>query len=340
MNFFRQDTAIIGSYYYNNKKIPLEFTFNSHIDTSGNVYIEEGYFNQDNELIKTGMFIGRFINDRQIKGKWMKPDSSASYDFTLNESYDRGSSEFDIVHQEKSYGRCESGPCCFISYSYPKIVKFPNEDIESDLNKLFHDNVFKSFTEMPGIDSGKKYSHLEQIMDDFINSYKNDVENQKDIYKDWNPVWFFNKNILVDHNFNGIVSLTNVVDQFLGGAHPTAYIELLSIDMKKGKIIKLDDILKPGYKKNLTAIAEKIFRKSWKLAPNADLDTAGFFLENNKFYLNDNFYIQPNGLKFKFNQYEIAPYALGSPEIIIPYGQLKDLIRPDGVLNNLESDKF
>jgi len=61
---------------------------------------------------------------------------------------------------------------------------------------------------------------------------------------------------------------------------------------------------------------------------------AGFYFDNDVFTLTDNFAITKKGLKFVYNPYEVAPYALGQQEIMIPYALIKELIRKDGLLAN------
>ena len=97
----------------------------------------------------------------------------------------------------------------------------------------------------------------------------------------------------------------------------------------------LNDILSPGYEKVLNFLAEKDFRKIRELKPGESLEAAGFWFKDGKFKLTDNFVIQKDGLKFLFNDYEIGPHVLGSTEIFVPYSDLKQIIKTDGLLWNV-----
>ena len=44
-------------------------------------------------------------------------------------------------------------------------------------------------------------------------------------------------------------------------------------------------------------------------------------------YPSKNFLLSPDGIKFYYNAYEIAPYAAGPTEITIPYESLKDILK-------------
>jgi hypothetical protein len=85
----------------------------------------------------------------------------------------------------------------------------------------------------------------------------------------------------------------------------------------------------------LNNVAEKIFCKVKELKPEDNLEEAGFWFKGNKFSFNENFGIRNEGLVFYFNSYEIAPYAMGPTEIMIPYSEIKNLVKQDGLLNKV-----
>lgn len=85
-----------------------------------------------------------------------------------------------------------------------------------------------------------------------------------------------------------------------------------------------------GHEADLNRIAEKEFRKVREMKPEESLEDAGFWFENNKFSLNDNFAITEEGLIFYFNSYKVAaPYAAGPTEIVLNYREFKHLIKED-----------
>ncbi|MES2064783.1 MAG: DUF3298 domain-containing protein [Bacteroidota bacterium] len=114
---------------------------------------------------------------------------------------------------------------------------------------------------------------------------------------------------------------------YQGGAHGGSFTGFVNWNVKTDKPVTLGDILVDGYKPQLTKIAEKIFRKDEKLTDTSSLAN-DYFFKDNKFALNENYSITPAGIRFVYNQYEIKPYAAGQTELIIPYSQLKTLMRP------------
>lgn len=118
---------------------------------------------------------------------------------------------------------------------------------------------------------------------------------------------------------------------YQGGAHGASATFFINWDTKANKDIALDDLFGTGYQDKLKSIAEAIFRKDEKLSDTASLAN-DYFFKDNKFALNDNFSITPTGLKFIYNQYEIKPYAAGITTLVIPYSQIKSLLRPNTVV--------
>jgi hypothetical protein len=111
-----------------------------------------------------------------------------------------------------------------------------------------------------------------------------------------------------------------------GAAHGSSGIVNHNFDLKTGKDLQLNDLLKEGYKKELKRLGEKIFLKTngsegWDFRPG-----------KGDFFLPDNFSITKKGLLFTYGQYEIGPYAVGSPQVLIRYDQLLKFIPEDSYL--------
>ena len=51
------------------------------------------------------------------------------------------------------------------------------------------------------------------------------------------------------------------------------------------------------------------------------------YLVMNDMYVTENFELGKDTIRFHYNQYDIAPYALGSSDLTFTYEELKDLIK-------------
>jgi len=131
-----------------------------------------------------------------------------------------------------------------------------------------------------------------------------------------------------------IITIESFNYSYTGGAHGNYGTVFYNFDVATGKEIKLKNLLVDKFEPTLKAIAGPIFKKAYLEEGMTKYSEAGFYFDNDVFTLTDNFAVTKEGLKFVYNPYEVAPYALGQQEIIIPYPLLKDLIRKDGVLAN------
>ncbi|MCJ8209495.1 DUF3298 and DUF4163 domain-containing protein [Mucilaginibacter sp. RS28] len=130
-------------------------------------------------------------------------------------------------------------------------------------------------------------------------------------------------------------SLTTIqVDgySYTGGAHGGEFTSFINWNTSEHKNISLDDVLKPDYWAPLNAVAEKLFRKQENLKPDASLKE-NYFFNDGKFSLNHNYLITPVGIRFLYNQYEIKPYAAGQTDLLIPYHNIKSLLKPGTVVS-------
>lgn len=213
---------------------------------------------------------------------------------------------------------CGSKPdsaCTVVKVRYPVFVgeKELNDTIQSKLLKLFPFN-------------NKPDTTLQVMAQNFLKAYTNF---KKD---DPTSVMYFvlDSHVKVVNQDSALVAMEYGGYTFQGGAHGASFTGFINWDAETNKTVKLDDIFKEGYKPQLSAIAEKIFRRNEKLKDTSSL-ARDYFFKDNKFALNDNYSVTPLGLRFIYNQYEIKPYAAGQTELLIPYDQIKQLMRPKSV---------
>ena len=166
---------------------------------------------------------------------------------------------------------------------------------------------------------------LQQQAKNFIKAYEDDTT------KTSAAAYSLESSAKVIRQDSSLVTVEISIYAYAGGAHGNGEITYINWDTKKNKKISLDDILISGYKKQLTVVAEKIFRAQEKLSDTSSLQD--YFFKDQKFALNNNFLITPLGLKFYYNNYEIKPYAAGPTELAIPYTQIKSLLRLNAVLS-------
>ncbi|HEY4198782.1 MAG TPA: RsiV family protein [Mucilaginibacter sp.] len=199
-------------------------------------------------------------------------------------------------------------------------IRYPVFAGQPALNNILYKQLLRlSFTDSTVTD-------LKKIAANFVASYEKDRKTTPDL-----TAYDLQSNINVIRQDSSLVTLEFGYTCECGGAHGSAYLEYINWDTKKNRKILLSDILIDNYKASLNKIAEKIFRKEENLGDTASLAN-NYFFKDNRFSINDNYLISPTGIRFYYNDYEIKPYAAGPTDLLVPYSQIRSLLRPNTVV--------
>jgi hypothetical protein len=124
---------------------------------------------------------------------------------------------------------------------------------------------------------------------------------------------------------------------FTGGAHGNQIEEFFAFDKtgKDGKTpnyVLLSDIIPQDAQTDLARIIDSRLRMDAGLSVEAPLSENGFF--NDAVEMPSQFFVTregaSSGIGFHWNRYEIAPYARGSVETVVPYEAIQDLLTDYG----------
>ncbi len=140
-------------------------------------------------------------------------------------------------------------------------------------------------------------------------------------------------------NQPGIVTVSIFSYTFTGGAHGMSTTRYLVFDTQSVRQLALHDLFKPGFKKTLDRMIERRFRQMRGLKPGEPLNGEKGGLFDNRISHTGNFAVTGSGIRFLYNQYDIAPYAAGPIEIELPFGELIDILKPLEVLKPLLHEK-
>lgn len=115
-------------------------------------------------------------------------------------------------------------------------------------------------------------------------------------------------------------------DYYSGAAHGMPYTDFRLYDRETGEELYLDDILASS-EEELNAIVTRMFEdrhggdEIWEWGLEYISENAGF-MEDHHLKAGD-YYLTNEGLVYYFGAYEVASYAEGMPEVLIPYDELK-----------------
>jgi hypothetical protein len=254
----------------------------------------------------------------EIKGDWTKPSSEKKTAFSLLQEPIEFSNGAELV--AKQIREKNKKLKYEVSAAYPQVtgVADPNYD-------KFNQTVRNLISRKVG---------------DFRKEMTPSAEDE--LAPDENPV--IDESLGSDINVNYEVALAKddlIAIQFTvssysaGAAHPNSYTEVVNFDLKNGKLLKLADLFQPGakYLQTLSIFCIQELKKQAKAQGDTFIDDdwinrgAGAELTNY-----DNWTITRKGLGITFDPYQVAAYAAGPQNVLVPYSALKEIIKPVGML--------
>ena len=114
---------------------------------------------------------------------------------------------------------------------------------------------------------------------------------------------------------------------YLGGAHGSTAQRYYNFDLKNQKQVQLNDLLLPKQKAKLDKLAHEAF-KTWVIDSKL-ANTADEYEQAWPFLVTDNYFLGEQGLILQYGEYEIGPYVVGLPRLVIPFDQLQGVLKPE-----------
>ncbi len=137
--------------------------------------------------------------------------------------------------------------------------------------------------------------------------------------------WQIQSKIAINDSFPDFVQLTTSSWSYTGGAHGNGFIVYTLVSKEDGHDMKMNDFFKDLGELNL--LAAKLLKNDRELSVTEPLSNAGFWIEDESNFLNENFYFENGDLIVQFNPYEIASYADGPIEIRVSKSDLKPFLK-------------
>ena len=168
----------------------------------------------------------------------------------------------------------------------------------------------------------------EKINNTLRNHIKNSIKNKKAMlvdleqwkkeddgtYYEFEFAWEYKTAYEVAYNKNNTLSIIMYDYQYTGGAHGHSGAETYNFNLNTGNRILIHDVLKN----------RNTYLKVQKHAYNTMINSNNPFfyvqsLDEVQIDRNTQFVFADGGIKLVFQEYEVAPYAAGSPKVNIPY---------------------
>ena len=300
----REGGKLYGTYFY--QRIGKDLVLDGAIDAEGKFTLTE----RDAKGVKTGEFSGTWKTDEDggatLDGEWINPKTKENWSFYATEEI------IEFTGSARFIGRVSAEtnkPKMFeITAEYPELTGV-NPAIAAKFNKLVKDAVTSETGEF-------RKNMMAQTAEDLKFAKERGVNN------------YLEMSYVVDLANDKIVSISFANSIYEGGAHPNHYSLTINFDLQTGREIKLADLFKPNSNylkvisdyciKALKEKAEDMSDDEW-ISTGAGPDAKNFGSWN----------IKKTGIMINFDPYQVAAYAAGPQDVLIPYEKLKNILKPE-----------
>lgn len=143
--------------------------------------------------------------------------------------------------------------------------------------------------------------------------------------------WERSQQVQVMLNDHGMLCLEMASYAFTGGAHGMANMRYLVYNLKEDKVVTIADLFEAAALVKLSQLITEKVRTRYAIPADQTLSEAGLFTDTIEAH--DNFYLNPLGIGFYYNNYDIGPYSMGHTNIFLPFDELEELIISTSAVN-------
>ena len=313
MTLVRDGERATGSYFY--PKVGKNIELNGSIDKDGNLELRE----KDDSGKETGVFKGKWqaavepneLGMINIAGKWSRPDGSKETTFELTQQpidFSVAAARFvpKVIKEANKQSRYR------VEVVYPQIegdARFDKFNKEARAMVTKNVAAFKTSETSDEADTGSEIPAETQT-----STLDSDYE--------------------IRLAADDLISIEFSESAYSrGAAHPNSYTTVLNYDVRDGKKLALADLFnaKSNYLKAISDYCVKDLKQQGKKKKDSMLTDD--MIQSGASARADNFKswtIAKQGLWITFDPYQVAAYAAGPQQVLVPYSALKDLIKADG----------
>ncbi|MEZ2413530.1 DUF3298 and DUF4163 domain-containing protein [Muriicola sp. E247] len=224
--------------------------------------------------------------------------------------------ESTLVMEPVVYTNAPCDNCPEITIQYPRILE------DTKLGRTVNTGIQEEIIELLTFADSLEVTNLNEA----VNSFNLGYSELKEVYPDETVPWEARINAEVSFENRRVLSIRMDSYLFTGGAHGYSATNFLNFDIEKGEKINTRELFS-----DLLAFrvyAEDKFREQEKIPTEAPINSTGFMFELDTFYLPENIGLTPKGILLLYNQYEVASYADGQIQLLIPFKEAKKFVTP------------
>ena len=313
MTLVRDGERVSGSYFY--PKVGKNIELNGTVDKDANVDLRE----KDDSGKETGIFKGKWkaavepyeLGMANIAGKWSRPDGAKE-------------TTFELTQQPIDFSAAAAR---FV----PKVIKEANKQSRYRIDVVY-----------PQIEGDARFDKFNKearaMVTKNVAAFKtSETSNETDAGSEI-PAETETSTLDSDYQIrlaaDDLISIEFTESAYSrGAAHPNSYTTVLNYDVRNGKKLALADLFnaKSNYVKVISDYCIKDLKQQAKKEKDSmltdDMIQSGASARAENF---NAWTITKQGLWITFDPYQVAAYAAGPQQVLVPYSALKDLIKADG----------
>lgn len=242
-----------------------------------------------------------------------------------------GALEFDSIQVNETahlFGDTAK-PACNLIINLTYASRSADEKMKDSLNTYFLSACFgEKYMGMTPEEAVKKYTEK------YVGDYRKDLEpmyrkdeQDKENAEDMGAWYSYYKGIESHVQlYTGHLLVYRIdYNEYTGGAHGIYMSTFLNLDLKTLSPIRLDDLFEGDYKEALTDLLWKQLMADNNVSTRQELEDMGYATTGDLEPI-ENFYLDPTGITFYYNVYEIAPYVMGATKITLSYEDIAPLM--------------
>jgi hypothetical protein len=210
---------------------------------------------------------------------------------------------------------CDQKPvrnCASVQFVYPEITSGPSEG-RAEISSAIHDML------LTPIEKGKEAHDAEEFAAQILAHYQSWLKQGGDPQLSWSV----ERKIDVDYSSPNAFSIRLLERVEHGNAHAAKNTVYFNFRPQDGTLIQLSELIRPDRMAEFREIAQKHFNnKDRKVPAGEDARAPG-----QEFSLPKNFAIEKDGLRFRYEEDQVDPHSIRTPEFVVPYSEFRSLLQ-------------
>tara|TARA_R110002020_G_scaffold303939_2_gene519449 strand:- start:63704 stop:64486 length:783 start_codon:yes stop_codon:yes gene_type:complete len=232
--------------------------------------------------------------------------------------------EPDLQFTQKTYTNASLEACS--TAICPKIdIHILEAQGESKLSQIINDTITNHVIAVLSMtpDDEKNLKSVEEALDQFISSFRQFKADFAETSTDYETDVDANISLETEN----LLCIAVKSYTYFGGAHGYGSVTYFNFDKNSETYLSTEDLIKD--KTAVLKEAEKRFRKQQKIPADGNINSTGYFFEDDKFILPKDIGFDDENLILQYNPYDVAAYSVGQITVKIPLPEIKAYLRTD-----------